>query len=163
VNGQLHVPTALPPAERAPCTNLLGGWMGLTAGLDNVERRIFLTLPRLEIWSLCNSSCSQSLYRLRYRSSSSPVHCHNFSWNTSCGQRLKHIQLRWQYKLPRPLLLQYRYITFALFRNTTKLRCTAKSLLLRRWRLTGWLASAQSLLRGFGMLLLYLLYYTMLG
>jgi hypothetical protein len=36
------------------------------AGLDNVKKRKFLTLPRLELRSLCRAARSQALYRLRY-------------------------------------------------------------------------------------------------
>jgi hypothetical protein len=35
--------------ERAPGTHWIGGWVGPRAGLDDVEKRKFLTLPRLEI------------------------------------------------------------------------------------------------------------------
>jgi hypothetical protein len=36
------------------------------AGLDDVEKRQFLTLPGLELQPLGHPACSQSLYRLRY-------------------------------------------------------------------------------------------------
>jgi hypothetical protein len=36
------------PEERAPGTHWIGGWVGPRAGLDDVENRKFLTLPRLE-------------------------------------------------------------------------------------------------------------------
>jgi hypothetical protein len=45
--------------ERATGTHWIGGWVGLRAGLDSVEKRKFLTLPGLELRS-------QSLYRPRY-------------------------------------------------------------------------------------------------
>jgi hypothetical protein len=44
MSGQLHDPAALTPGERALDTHWLGGWMGPRAGLDDVERRKFLTL-----------------------------------------------------------------------------------------------------------------------
>jgi hypothetical protein len=47
--GQLHVPAALPPGERAPGAHWLGGSVGPRAGMDAVEKRKFLTLPGLEI------------------------------------------------------------------------------------------------------------------
>jgi hypothetical protein len=36
------------------------------AGLDDVEKRKFLTLPGLELRPLCRPAHCQSLYRLRY-------------------------------------------------------------------------------------------------
>jgi hypothetical protein len=39
VSGQLHSPAALPPRERAPRTNWIGGWVGLRAVLDAVVKR----------------------------------------------------------------------------------------------------------------------------
>jgi hypothetical protein len=36
------------------------------AGIDDVEKRIFLTLPGLELRPLGRPASSQSLYRLRY-------------------------------------------------------------------------------------------------
>jgi hypothetical protein len=39
------------------------------AGLDDVEKRKFLTLPGLEL-RICRPACSQSLYRLSYAGSS---------------------------------------------------------------------------------------------
>jgi hypothetical protein len=35
--------------ERARRTHWIGGWVGPRAGLDDVERRKFLTLPGLEL------------------------------------------------------------------------------------------------------------------
>jgi acyl dehydratase len=37
------------PGERAPGTHWIGGWVDLRAGLDNMEKRKFLTLPGLEL------------------------------------------------------------------------------------------------------------------
>jgi hypothetical protein len=48
----------------------MGGWVGPKTGLDDVENREFLNLPGLKLWPLCCPACSQSLYRLRYSSSS---------------------------------------------------------------------------------------------
>jgi hypothetical protein len=33
------------PRERTPSTHLIGGWVGPTTNLDNLEKRKFLTLP----------------------------------------------------------------------------------------------------------------------
>jgi hypothetical protein len=35
--------------ERGPCTHWIGGWVGPRTGLDDVEKRKFLTLPVLEL------------------------------------------------------------------------------------------------------------------
>jgi hypothetical protein len=37
------------PGERAPSAQLIGGWVGLRAGLEDTEKRTFLTLPGLEL------------------------------------------------------------------------------------------------------------------
>jgi hypothetical protein len=58
-------PCRFTPGERAPGTHWIGGWVGRRAGLNDVERRKFLTRPALEIRPLCLRARSQSLYRLR--------------------------------------------------------------------------------------------------
>jgi hypothetical protein len=62
-------PLSLYPREGAPCTYWIGGWMGPRAGLDDLEKRKFLTLPGLELRPLDRPARSQSLYRLRSPSS----------------------------------------------------------------------------------------------
>jgi hypothetical protein len=42
-------PSCVTPGERIPGTHWYGGWVGLRVGMDAVEKRIFLTLPRLEL------------------------------------------------------------------------------------------------------------------
>jgi hypothetical protein len=59
-------PLPLYPGERAPSTHWIGGWVGLTAGLDDVEKRKFVTLPGIELRPLGRPARSQSLYGLRY-------------------------------------------------------------------------------------------------
>jgi hypothetical protein len=54
------------PGERALGTNWIEGWVGHRAGLDDVEKRKFLTLPGLELRPLGRPARSQSLYRLHY-------------------------------------------------------------------------------------------------
>jgi hypothetical protein len=44
----------------------IGSLVGPTAGIDDVEKRKFLTLPGLELRPLGPQARSQSLYRLRY-------------------------------------------------------------------------------------------------
>jgi hypothetical protein len=52
--------------ERAYGTHWIGGWMDPRAGLDDMEKRKFLTLPGLELRLLSRPARSQSLYRLSY-------------------------------------------------------------------------------------------------
>jgi hypothetical protein len=54
------------PRERAPGTHWIGGWVDTRAGLENLEKRKFLTLPGLEFLPLGRPASSQSLYRLSY-------------------------------------------------------------------------------------------------
>jgi hypothetical protein len=54
------------PGGSAPGAHLIGVWVGLTAGMDDVERRKSLTLSGLELRSLGRPVCSHSLYRLHY-------------------------------------------------------------------------------------------------
>jgi hypothetical protein len=58
------------PRERAPGTHLIGGWVGPTAGLDDVKKRKFLILLVLELRPLGRPAHNQSLYQLRYTGSS---------------------------------------------------------------------------------------------
>jgi hypothetical protein len=53
--------------ERAPGTYWIRGWVDPRAGLDDVEKRKFLTLPGLELRHLGRPARSQSLYRLGYQ------------------------------------------------------------------------------------------------
>jgi hypothetical protein len=62
-------PDRFTPGEGAPDTHWNGGWMDPRAGLEDVERRQFLTLPGLELRPLGRPARSQSLYRLRYTGS----------------------------------------------------------------------------------------------
>jgi hypothetical protein len=50
--------------KRTPATHWIGGWVDPRAGLDDVEKRKFLTLPGLEHRPLGRPARSQSLYRL---------------------------------------------------------------------------------------------------
>jgi hypothetical protein len=63
-------PGRFTPGESAPGTHWIGGWVDLRAGLDDLEKRKFLTLPRLELRPLGFPARSLSLYRLRYTGSS---------------------------------------------------------------------------------------------
>jgi hypothetical protein len=46
--SQLHASTVLTPGERAPGTHWIGGWVGPGTGLDVVEKRNILPLPRIQ-------------------------------------------------------------------------------------------------------------------
>jgi hypothetical protein len=61
VSGQLNAPAALRLG--------IGGWVDPRAGLDDMEKREFLTLPGLELLPLGRPDRSQLLHRLRYASS----------------------------------------------------------------------------------------------
>jgi hypothetical protein len=62
-------PNRFAPVERAPGTHWIGCWGDPRVGLDDAEKRKFLTLPGLELRPLGRSARSQSLYRLSYPSS----------------------------------------------------------------------------------------------
>jgi hypothetical protein len=53
------------PKERAPNTHWIGGWVGPSAGLDDVEKKIFLIILGFELRPLGCLARSQSLYWLR--------------------------------------------------------------------------------------------------
>jgi hypothetical protein len=52
------------------------------AGLDDLEKRKFLTLPGLELRTLRRPARSQSLYRLRYPDSQICVYIHILTHNS---------------------------------------------------------------------------------
>jgi hypothetical protein len=56
-----------------PGTPWIGSWVGPRTGLDDMEKRKFLPLPRLEIRLLGRPACSQPLYRLLYLDSRNAV------------------------------------------------------------------------------------------
>jgi hypothetical protein len=79
-------PCRFTPGERTLGTHWIGGWVGPRAGLDDVVKRKFLTLPGLELRPLGLPARSQSLYRLSYPGSSIKSgnllkHCF---FNTTC-------------------------------------------------------------------------------
>jgi hypothetical protein len=61
-------------------THCVGGWMNLRTRLDDVEKKIFLFLLGLEIWPLGRPALRQSLYHLRYPSSTQGKG-HNLIWD----------------------------------------------------------------------------------
>jgi hypothetical protein len=66
MSDQLHALAALLPMERALGTHWIGGWVDPRVGLDNMEKRKFLTLPGLELQPLSRPAHSQLLYQLCY-------------------------------------------------------------------------------------------------
>jgi hypothetical protein len=54
-------PGRFTPEERAPGTHCIGGWVDLRAGVDDLEKRKFFTLPRLELRPLGRPARSYSL------------------------------------------------------------------------------------------------------
>jgi hypothetical protein len=54
------------PGRFTYSTHWIGGWVDPRAGLDDVEKRKFLTLPGLELRLLGRPARSQSLYLIRY-------------------------------------------------------------------------------------------------
>jgi hypothetical protein len=59
-------PLPLHPSPLLGFTHWIGGWVSPRTGLDDMEKRKFCTLPRLELWSLGRPSRSQLQYRLSY-------------------------------------------------------------------------------------------------
>jgi hypothetical protein len=62
----VNAPASLLPGKEPPGTHWIGGWVDLRAGLDDLEKRKFLTLPGLKLRSHDRPADSYSLYRLRY-------------------------------------------------------------------------------------------------
>jgi hypothetical protein len=62
-------PGRFTPGKEPPVPIWIGDWVGPSTGLDDVEKRKFLTLLGLELRPLGRPVSSQSLYRLRYPSS----------------------------------------------------------------------------------------------
>jgi hypothetical protein len=58
-------PCRFTPGGRALCTHYIRGWVDPRAGLEDVEKRKFLTLPGLKLLPFCRPARSQLLYRLR--------------------------------------------------------------------------------------------------
>jgi hypothetical protein len=62
-------PSRFTPGEIAPGTYWIGGWVGPRAGMDDVQKRKFLTLPGLELQPLGRPARSHSLSRMPKRKS----------------------------------------------------------------------------------------------
>jgi hypothetical protein len=62
-------PSRFTPGERAPGTHWIRCWVGLRAGLDDMEKRKFLHPPELKLRPLGRPARSQPLYRLPYSGS----------------------------------------------------------------------------------------------
>jgi hypothetical protein len=59
-------PGRFTPGEKAVGIHWIGVWVDPRADLDDLGKRKFLTLPRLELPPLIRPAHSQSLYRLSY-------------------------------------------------------------------------------------------------
>jgi hypothetical protein len=59
-------PCRFTPGETVTGIHWIGGWVDPRAGLDDVDKIQFLSLPRLEHRSFGHPARSQLLYRLRY-------------------------------------------------------------------------------------------------
>jgi hypothetical protein len=59
-------PGRFTPGERASSIYWIGGWVDPRAGVEDAEKRKFLTIPGLELRLLGRPACNQSLYRLGY-------------------------------------------------------------------------------------------------
>jgi hypothetical protein len=67
--------------------------VGARAGMDDVEKRKFLTLPGLELRPLSRPARSQTLYRLRYPGSRfTRTWVPNFVLHSEGTTKLKYIQ-----------------------------------------------------------------------
>jgi hypothetical protein len=69
MSGHLHAPATLAPGK-SPQYPLDRRWVDPRVGLDDVEKRKFLTQPRLEFGPLNRPANSQFIYLIRY-----PVSC----------------------------------------------------------------------------------------
>jgi hypothetical protein len=65
------MPLPLYPRERAPGTHFIVGWVDPRAGLDDMEKWKFLTLPGLEL----PLPLVVQLVASRYTEWTSPAHC----------------------------------------------------------------------------------------
>jgi hypothetical protein len=74
--GSASRPCRFTPGKRAPGTRRIGGWVGSRTGLDDMEKRIFLSLRGLEIRPLGRLARSQSLSRLSKNYNS--ITCYTF-------------------------------------------------------------------------------------
>jgi hypothetical protein len=71
VSGQLHAPAVLIPGKKQPGTYSIGDFVDPRAGLNDLEKLKFLTLPGLQLQPLGRPACRQSLYQILYRGTSS--------------------------------------------------------------------------------------------
>jgi hypothetical protein len=64
---RLHASATLPPGKKAPGTHSIGSWVGLRAGLDDVEKGTFFNLPGLELRPLGDPARSLTDLHMFYR------------------------------------------------------------------------------------------------
>jgi hypothetical protein len=80
-------PGRFTPGERAPSTHWIGGLVDPRAGLNEMEKRKFLTTPGLELRPLGHPARSQSLYRLRRTALSQDVYYCQWQIVKTSGKR----------------------------------------------------------------------------
>jgi hypothetical protein len=68
------MPWLIFPEERVTGTHCIRDWVGPRAGLNDMEKRRFLTLPRLKLQPLSRTACNQSLSLLHYPGSCEHLH-----------------------------------------------------------------------------------------
>jgi hypothetical protein len=90
VSGQLHAHAALPTGKKAPSNYWVGGWVDPSAGLHDVEKRKFLTLPGLELRLLGRPARSLSLYRLLFSVSQKIPRCRESQGSLPCSHQSIH-------------------------------------------------------------------------
>jgi hypothetical protein len=86
MSDQLHASAALPPGKEPqyPLDRRLGG---PGAGLDDMEKKIFLTIPGLKLHPLNHPARSQSLYRIGYHGSSRRIGGRPLALQGECCRR----------------------------------------------------------------------------
>jgi hypothetical protein len=81
-------PGRFTPGERASGTHWIGSWVGLRAGLDDMEKIQFFTLPELEPRPFGRPARSQWLHRLSYPDSRDGTRKHK---NTGCYRYNRYV------------------------------------------------------------------------
>jgi hypothetical protein len=113
--------------ESAPSTHWIGSWVGPRTGLNDVERRKFLTLPELKLRLFGHPACSQSLCRLRYKNivkfgysvfKTGRVHAKKASGHTEGKRWSKAILIKTCVQYPQYAAIFHRHNLLILYNNT---------------------------------------------
>jgi hypothetical protein len=82
-------PRPLYPKETAPSIYWIEGWVDSRAGLDDMGKWKFLTVPELELRSLSSPTCRQSLFFNAYKAENKVVgFCHADHVATSIRKKI---------------------------------------------------------------------------